>query len=91
MANKDNPRPRIIAMTANAMQGDREECLKAGMDDYISKPIRLEELIQALSKCQPSREGSGLGRERGREEGDRSLYKSNPLITPHSPLPSHGD
>jgi CheY-like chemotaxis protein len=46
-------RPRIIAMTANTMQGDREECLKAGMDDYISKPLRVEALIQALSKCQP--------------------------------------
>jgi signal transduction histidine kinase/CheY-like chemotaxis protein/HPt (histidine-containing phosphotransfer) domain-containing protein len=46
------PRPRIIAMTANTMQGDREECLKAGMDDYISKPLRVEALIQALSKCQ---------------------------------------
>lgn len=43
-------RPRIIAMTANAMQGDREECLKAGMDDYISKPIRVENLVEALSK-----------------------------------------
>ncbi|MBD2102483.1 response regulator [Leptolyngbya sp. FACHB-261] len=43
-------RPRIIAMTANAMQGDREACLESGMDDYISKPIRKEELIQALSK-----------------------------------------
>ena len=48
-------RPRIIAMTANAMQGDREECLQAGMDDYISKPIRVEALVQALSQCQPIR------------------------------------
>ena len=46
-------RPRIIAMTANAMQGDREVCLEAGMDDYISKPIRVDELVGALSHCQP--------------------------------------
>ena len=43
-------RPHIIAMTANAMVGDREECLRAGMDDYISKPIRMEVLAQALTK-----------------------------------------
>jgi signal transduction histidine kinase/DNA-binding response OmpR family regulator len=42
--------PVIIAMTANAMQGDREKCIQSGMDDYISKPIRLEELVSILEK-----------------------------------------
>jgi signal transduction histidine kinase/DNA-binding response OmpR family regulator len=42
--------PVIIAMTANTLQGDREECLRAGMDDYICKPVNLEELVNLLEK-----------------------------------------
>jgi CheY-like chemotaxis protein len=42
-------RPWIIAMTANSLRGDRETCLRAGMNDYISKPIRIEALVEALN------------------------------------------
>jgi CheY-like chemotaxis protein len=49
-------RPRIVAMTANAMQGDREECLDAGMDDYVVKPIRVDALVEALQGVTHRRE-----------------------------------
>jgi CheY-like chemotaxis protein len=53
-------RPRIIAMTAHAMKEDREACLSAGMDDYISKPIQVEALVRALSKCRSLTELAGV-------------------------------
>jgi CheY-like chemotaxis protein len=45
--------PRIVALTANALEGDRERFLEAGMDDYVSKPVQIDELIRALRECQP--------------------------------------
>jgi signal transduction histidine kinase/CheY-like chemotaxis protein/ligand-binding sensor domain-containing protein len=46
------PQPYIVAMTANAMQEDKDVCIQAGMDDYLSKPMRLEDLVSILEKVQ---------------------------------------
>ncbi len=47
----DGTRPRIVAMTAEALEGDREKCLALGMDDYVPKPVRVPEIRAALERC----------------------------------------
>ena len=71
----------IVALTANAMPGDRERCLAAGMDDYLAKPIRPEELTQVLERWLPDdpeitdqhlQRGKGHDMDRAEEQGATS-------------------
>jgi CheY-like chemotaxis protein/HPt (histidine-containing phosphotransfer) domain-containing protein len=51
LRERHGAQPRVVAMTANAMRGDREKCLAAGMDDYVVKPVRVENMVAALRRA----------------------------------------
>ena len=71
--HSDGRRVPVVAMTAKAIQGDRERCLEAGMDDYISKPVRMEDLEAVLAKY-----ASGNSNDNAAQSGPKSAPATAP-------------
>jgi CheY-like chemotaxis protein/HPt (histidine-containing phosphotransfer) domain-containing protein len=80
-----NPQTPVVAMTANAMQGDRKRCMDAGMNDYLAKPVKPEELAEVLERWihRASEAGS---RQKARERGQPSAVPVNDEVFHESDL-----
>ena len=75
-ASEQGPRTPVFAMTAKAMQGDREQCLAAGMDDYISKPIDIAEFQRLVQRCVLAQQAPVA-----EQEPDEAVEAGLPLLT----------
>jgi CheY-like chemotaxis protein/HPt (histidine-containing phosphotransfer) domain-containing protein len=77
----------IIAMTAHAMAGDRERCIKAGMDAYVAKPFRPQELFQVVEQIQPlNRAASAVEADVGAGHSVFAKPPDRPLVAPPAPM-----
>ena len=74
----------IVAMTANAMKGDREKCIEVGMDDYISKPIKAEDLAEMVKKWLPVNENDD---PRSTQQAESCVLQEDPALA--SGIESH--
>src|SRR5919202_1100863 len=70
----EGPRVPVVAMTAHAMKGDRERCLAAGMDAYVSKPLRAEDLWKAIREVVPAAAMTPPGEDRPAGEPARGGF-----------------